>query len=716
MAGYSRARRPAGWVLRAQLLSGVAITCLAASPAMAQLEEIEVTATKTGATLLQKTPIAVTAFTSAEIERSLINNVKDLVQFTPNLTVPQNNTFAQIYIRGIGSNNVFNGSDPSSTVHVDGVYQARPYAQFANFLDVERVEVLRGPQGTLYGRNSVGGTINVISRAPTDELRVKGDLTVGNYGTVQEQAYLSGALIPGKVQASISETYSRHDPYRENIVASGNDIDSQNTGSVRVQVRVQPTASIEATTRVDFASAYFNPMGYAKILQPFDAATNSILGDYSKVALNQPGLGTVRGYGFAEDVAADVGNGMKLRSVTAYRRNVVKTLTDTDSTDRDTTVTLTSEKEWQFSEELNLSGKLGALDYVTGLYYFVEHIGTLTLVNQRAAGTFTGVFPSSHTTSKAAYAQGTYHLTDQLSVTAGARYSEEEKLFYGNVGTYTAATGALRGAQTLYVGDGRYHAFTPKAGIEYQLTPDALLFVSATRGFKSGGFNQTSTTSAAAAGFAPESLWSYEAGLKSEWFNRRLRANLTAFHYDYSNLQVQAFIRPGVTDITNAADATINGVELELRTRPLQNLELGANLASLDATYGKYPGASGPGGVVIDATGKRLNASPQYSANLSAQYDVPLSSGALVSLRGEYFWQDKQFFVASNDPAQSQGAYGLFNASVAYETEDGHWRVALWGKNLFDRQYITATATISPVVSGRPGDPRTFGARLTWKM
>jgi iron complex outermembrane receptor protein len=136
----------------------------------------------------------------------------------------------------------------------------------------------------------------------------------------------------------------------------------------------------------------------------------------------------------------------------------------------------------------------------------------------------------------------------------------------------------------------------------------------------------------------------------------------------------------------------------------------------MDATYAKYPGASGVGGVTIDATGKRLSAAPQYSANFSAQYEIPLADGAMVSMRGEYFWQDKQFFVASNDPAQSQGAYGLLNASLAYETPDGRWRAALWGKNLLDRQYITATATISPVVSGRPGEPRTFGARLTWKM
>ncbi|MDB5364574.1 MAG: TonB-dependent receptor, partial [Rhodospirillales bacterium] len=286
---------------RTLLCAASALLVGMATSAQAQIEEIEVTATKTGATQLQKTPIAISAFSANDLDRSLTGNVKDLLQMTPNMTVPQNNSYAQIYIRGIGSNNVFSGSDPSSTVHIDGVYIGRPFGQFANFLDVERVEVLRGPQGTLYGRNSVGGTINVISRLPTDEIQGKAQLTLGNYSAVTGEAYLSGPIVPGKVQASVSGSYTEHDDYRTNVSTGGN-LQNDKAGSGRFQLRLQPTDKIDAITRFDFFSQYNRPMGFAKILLPFDPLTNSILGDYSKVAQNGISRGTTRMYGVSEEI------------------------------------------------------------------------------------------------------------------------------------------------------------------------------------------------------------------------------------------------------------------------------------------------------------------------------------------------------------------------------------------------------------------------------
>jgi iron complex outermembrane receptor protein len=693
------------------------LACAQTPAAADQVEEIVVTATKTGATSLQKTSMAISAFTAGDLERSRIATVKDLVQFTPNLSVAQNNVFAQIYIRGIGSNNVFNGSDPSSTVQVDGVYIARPFSQFGSFLDVERVEVLRGPQGTLYGRNSVGGTINVISRAPTDTLSAKAEVIGGNYGLFSEQAYVSGPIIADKLVFSLSESYARHDPYRKNIVASGNDIDDQNQGSVRAQLLWRAAENVTATTRVDYASADYHPMGYAKLLKSYNAVTDTILGDYGKVALSGKGTGVMRNGGVAEDINVDLPGGMKLKSLTAARENVMKTFTDTDSTNINTTYSLTSEKQRQFSEELNLSGKIGQLDYVTGLYYFREKVTTYSIVQQLAAGTYTGIFPVSHDEAKAAYAQGSYHFTDRLTGTLGVRYSSEEKIFNGNVGAYRQATNLpVSKAPTVYVGDGRYHAFTPKFGLEYRFADNIFGYASATRGFKSGGFNQTSTTAVASKGFSPEKIWAYETGVKTDWLDRRLRLNLTAFHYDYKDLQVQNFITPGVTDISNAATAKIDGVELETVARPTHALTLMGNLSWLDARYDKFPGASGTGGVVIDASGNRLNASPEFQGSLSAQYDWSLPKGAGLSLRAEGSWQAREYFVASNDPAQSQKAYGLLNGSLAYDFPDGRTQISLWGKNLLDEEYVTATATISPVVSGRPGDPRTVGVRLGWKM
>lgn len=675
------------------------------------LSDIVVTATKSGATALQKTPIAIAAFGGAELARAQVNDVRDLLRLTPNVAVPQNNVFAQIYIRGVGSNNVFNGSDPSSTVHVDGIYYSRPYSQFATFLDVDRVEVLRGPQGTLYGRNSVGGTINVISRRPTEDLSFRAEALYGNYDAVQAKAAVSGALAPGLVLASLSASYLRHDAYRRNVVASGNDINDQNEYAVRGQLLVTPASGIEATTRADLSRASFVPMGYAKILRPYDPITDSILGDYSKVALNRPSDGLVKASGVSEDILIRLSDTTQLKSLTAYRRNSSYTLTDTDSTDRDIALSLTSEKQHQFSQEFNLIGDLGRFSYVAGLYYFYERVSTFTQIDAFTTRTFTGIYPVSRTYSRAAFAQGRYDLDDRWSLTVGGRYLNERKEFDGNVGTYSRVTGLPTNVTTLYDGVGRYKAFTPKFGVQFQANRDLLWFASATRGFKSGGFNQTSRTASARFGFRPETLWSYETGIKSDWLDRRLRLNLTAFHYDYKDLQVQAFLSLGVTDISNAATAKIDGVELETTVLPVPNLRIQGALNYLNARYSSYPGASAPGGRVIDASGNRLNAAPRFSGNVVAQYDVPLADGANISLRGEYFRQSREYYVASNDPAQSQKAYGLINASVAYRFSGMPLELSVFGRNLADRQFVTATATIAPVVSGRPGDPRTYGIR-----
>jgi len=340
---------------------------------------------------------------------------------------------------------------------------------------------------------------------------------------------------------------------------------------------------------------------------------------------------------------------------------------------------------------------------------------TNQIVYANVPKTYTGIFPIGDTSSRAVFAQGTYDLTSRLSVTAGLRYTDERKTFDGNVGTFSQATGLPTNTTTIYEGIGKYHALTPKFGVQYQATRAILFYASATRGYKSGGFNTTSRTASAALGFQPETLWDYEAGLKSEFLDRHIRLNLSVFHYDYKNLQVQAFITPGVTDISNAATAKIDGVEVETVLLPVAHLRLQGNFSYLNARYDRYPGASGTGGVIVDASGKQLNAAPKYSGNAVAQYDLPLSRGDELSLRGEVFYQSRAFFIATNDPAQSQAPHAFLNSSLTYTLPGGKWDIGLFGKNLANKQYVTATATISPVVSGRPGDPRTFGIRASFR-
>ncbi|MBP7337418.1 TonB-dependent receptor [Niveispirillum sp.] len=715
--------------LRTLWLATATAMTLAPLPALAQavdsdvLEEIIVTATKMGDTRLQETPLAITAFTADALERTGIKDVRDLAGSTPNLVVAQNGAFAQLYIRGIGSNNVFAGSDPSTTVHMDGVYLARPAAVFNNFLDVERIEVLRGPQGTLYGRNSVGGTINIVSRLPDNNVKAKAQATIGNYDLYRGEAYVSGPLIEDKLYGSVSIMGSKHDGYFKNVVPSGNDRASEDTWGTRAILRATPNEALEMVFRADYLADYGHFVGNQALLQPFrpvaggavDPVTEAIRGDWHKVALDSPSDTDRKIKGVSAEITYSFSDAAVLKSLTAYRKSDLNYITDTDATDLHRQETRQQEYQDQLSEELNLSGRLDRFKYVLGLYYFDEHIDTFSTVTAFNLNRVTNPAPTVDTKAWSGYGQGSFDVTDQFTLTAGIRYTDEKKDFDQYLNIYTLSTGApLATYPRRYLNQGHYTAWTPKFGAEYKVTDDVMLYASATRGFKSGGFNFSSGNTAQ--GFAPETLWSYEAGFKTEFADRRVRLNGSAFTYDYKDLQVQSFLVPGVTDITNASDAKVDGVELELTTRPVTGLDIGATLTYLNARYKNYPQAPIPGtspAVTIDASGKYLNSSPKWAYMLYGQYNFDVGGGSAF-VRGEYGWKDRQYFTVVNDPIQTMGSYDLLNASIGFAPEGGNWQVVLYGRNLSDTQYLVSTGTFTAVPSGTPGDPRTYGLRLTY--
>lgn len=699
----------------AALLAGTAALTIAGAAeaqSTAGLEEIVVTATKMGATNLQDTPMAISAFTDELMTRTGVREIRDLMTLTPNLNIAQNSAFAQVYIRGIGSNNIFAGSDPSSTIHIDGVYIARPASYFAGFLDVERVEVLRGPQGTLYGRNSVGGTINVISRRPDNELRMKVQGTVGSHDLWRGEGYISGPLIEDKLAASVSLMRSKRDGYLDNIVPGVKDPDAEDLWSTRLQLRATPSEDLEILLRGDYFEDDGQIAGNVKLLQPWAALEDSILGDYHKVALNTEGFMKRKNRGVSAEINYDLTDTMRLTSITAYRKNLLDTQADTDGTASLRQITEQYEKQDQFSQELNFSGNFDSLRYVTGLYYFEEKMEADSFVTNFIADTSGNPNPIVNTTAWAAYGQATYDLTEQFSITAGIRYTEEDKDFDQNFTVFRNSTGAILVGPEIYSTSGKYTAWTPKVGVEFRPTEDVMLYASATRGFKSGGFNFASRN--VDQGYDPEFLWSYEAGFKSDLLDNRLRVNGSAFYYDYTDLQVQAFITPGVIDITNAADATIKGMELEVVARPVEGLDFGGSLAFLDTSYKNFPEAPLAGGVVIDASGNRLNSSPKWSYSLHAQYTAQLGDSGSMFVRGEYSWRGAQFFTAANDNVHTQPNYDLINASIGYTTPDERWQVIAFGRNLADEEYIVTSGTFTAVPAGRVGEPRTYGLRLVF--
>lgn len=688
-----------------------------------QVAEVVVTATRTGSTKLQQTPLAISALSGKQLDQTMMTSVKDLSGITPNLIISQSTTFAEIYVRGVGSNNTGNGSDPDVTVQVDGVYLARPFTQFADFLDVERVEVLRGPQGTLYGRNAAGGTINVISLAPSSTFHGEEQLTVGNYGSVQNQFYVTGPLVSDQLLGSLAVNYTRHDPYQTNI-GTGGPVGDENDGGVRGQLRYQPNDRLNMTTRFDFSFVGDHLENADEILTPLPASlvaqgalNNTILGNYRAVSLNTPQHVAISTYGLAEEVNYVLDDHLSLKSLTAARTAVNKGLVDSDYTNLNQAYVFQGESEKEFTQELDLVGHYRLAEFVAGLYYFHEDDQSSTFIARPAAHLRINAPPYTRTNSEAAFAQGTYHLTPTFSATVGVRYTTDQKQFYQDYNFVNLTTGVPTGAPAaLFHLNHNYDAITPKLDLNWQVRPNVMAYFSVTEGYKSGGYNYVSS-SAATAAFAPEKLTSYEIGEKSDWFDRRLRFNVTGFYYDYSDLQVNQLISPGVVSISNAANATVKGVEVEIVAIPISGLNLTANVSRLDATYSRFPNAplaAALGTGTIDATGHYLDAAPPYSAYLSARYGWDWGPGDAY-VQAEYSWQDRVFYDPSNFLDTSQGAYGLVNLYAGYNWGHKGWQAQLWVKNLTDAQYLTSALANGLVPTGEAGAPRTFGVRFTKK-
>jgi iron complex outermembrane receptor protein len=335
------------------------------------------------------------------------------------------------------------------------------------------------------------------------------------------------------------------------------------------------------------------------------------------------------------------------------------------------------------------------------------------------------------TRSWAAFAQGDIGLATGLRLILGARYTTEKNTLDQNFQT-TSLNPATLGANSpgfpiVFSMSRRDNAFTPKVGLNFQVSEDVFLYASATRGFKSGGFNGQATA-AATAGFAPEFIWSYEAGAKTEWLDRRLRLNLTGFYYDYTDLQVRQLLGPGNSVIANAASATVKGIELEVVAKPDRDFQISGSLSYLDAKYDRFPAAAIPGafapfvpnqncvGTVctINVSGNRLSDAPRWSGLVAADYS-PSLGGYQLAVHADYAFRASRFFDLSNIPLSRQGAYGLLNASIgAGPNAATGWKLELSGRNLLDEEYYQTISGNGLAPGAIVGDPRTYGIRATY--
>lgn len=691
-------------------------------------QEIVVTAQRRAASV-QTVAVAVSAYGGDTLIARGINDLQALSNNNPSLNVANYQGEAQVYIRGIGTPIIIGGTDSSTAIHSDGVFLSRSAAAIPAFFDVERVEVIRGPQGTLYGRNATGGSINLISKGPTDNFEGEARLTIGDYRHVEAFVAESGPL-SDKVRFRAAVQYNTHDGYttinRPQTDPSGRHTSSNVEDAGEIYTRLRLDADITETVTLRLIGDYYRAddkavtwhvfdRGYSKngfeTNSAFDAAVNAAAarGEYSHLRsrdmysdidfYNKPEI-----WGLSGKLEWRLGD-YTLSSLTAYRETHPLNRDDLDYSTANGSDQVREERHHQVSEELQLSSPANhRLEYIVGLYYFNEGNKTRNEYFLATVPTLLGFAPApdccllklngyAKTTAYAAFTDGSFKITPKLALRFGARYSYETRggdndveldrvPAFDNVATFKSKS---------------FDAFSPKGGLEFRANKDLFLYFTAVRGFKSGGFNIGSYQNEA---FNPEKIWSYEVGAKVDLFDRKLRLNAAAFYYDYSDLQVQDTEQNNVL-IRNAASATVKGIELEGVARPTDHFRVDLSGAYLDAKFDKYvaadpkynnylaalgvanpnagacpagtPNAALPNNPTCpyaqNLSGSRLPKAPEWKFSVGAEYTIELGSRGSVTLRGDYTWQDHIFFSAFQSHMPVAGAPAL----AVLEQSDYSW-------------------------------------------
>lgn len=664
-------------------------------------DEIVVTATKRE-TELQETPLALTALDSRALERSGVTDLVKLDTQVPSMFVAGDDGFGSnsVSIRGIGSLALGNGADDAVGIYIDGVYQGRPYGNVFEFVDVDRIEVLRGPQGTLYGRNATGGAINIITKTPGREFTGYIDA---------ERASFNGSRIQGYLMAPVTETLAvkfAGGYHYERGWAFNPTTDEHLYG--------------DKNFYTDFALSWTPSSDTSVVLKSYYGQTHSTYAyknvrdglPLDVIPANLPNFDKRDYYGGSLTIAHKFAD-MELTSITGYAHGASVGSVDPDGGPQ-SLVEFRSDFGFEAaSEELRLSSSgAGRFNWIVGgLAYFESSDAIVPLGLPPISFGF--VFADkTKTHAYSAFAEGSYRFTDKLTLTAGARYSYETKHWGNCIGFYTdfdvdfdprVCVGQLIPDKK------KSRVVTPRFVLDFKANDAVMLYASATRGFRSGGWNFTDDTIPNAKnGFSPEYVWSYEAGLKSDLFDRKLRFNLAAFHADYSKLIVRVF--EPVTQLLqtrNAGAAQIDGVELEATVKPLAGLEFSAVASWLDAKYTKFTFTQ-TNGEVVDYKGNRLNRAPEWQINLGAQYRADLGESGSLTARAEYRYVSAYFNSETNREIEGSDPFHIVNLRLGYEAQGG-WGVRAFVENVTDKQYRTYTFT------GNDGSqPATISSPRVW--
>jgi iron complex outermembrane receptor protein len=743
-------------IRRAAILAGVSgIALSVAGPALAQaagaqIEEVIVTAQRREERLLD-VGLPITSIGAEALRTNRIARSEDLATQAPGMDVKENIPGAQaiVTVRGVGLNDFSSTNNSTVGVYVDDVFLASFAQMDFNLYDLERIEVLKGPQGTLYGRNSTAGAINIISAAPA----LSGNsgsiaLTAANFDRYEAEGFANLAA-SDQLALRLSAKYVRqNDGYWFSRVLN-TDLGTQDILSGRAQLLWRPSPATTVKLKLE-AERNNSSLGVGKFFGTIPTQPGVSCPDFSRPALcvnshgytdttsnpfegdwNHPAPYRVRQWNGTLHIDQDLGFA-KLTSVTGYIQFKRGFYIDADASPTVDAEFNQNDKVRQFTQELRLAGgKPDSFTWVAGAYYSWDRVQTL------APGFLTDLFNTGvlitadqRTESRAVFGQAEWTIVPRLRLIGGVRYTDEDRSYVGGTTDLNptgfsflcAAVGACAfgapGPHVLSFQDASIHDsnWSWRAGVDYKPNEESLLYAFVARGTKSGGFfNGITTNSFALAPYLPEELTDYEIGFKTRLFDRSLQLEASAFWYDYKDLQTQTFTNVGAVSLIklgNVDKATVKGFDAQATWLPLRGLSLAAGLTLLDTELGSFQTA-GPAGPIAVSKGNRLPNAPKVSFNGQARYEWEVASGWTASVQANAHYSSRVFKEALNTPYLSADSYWLVDARAALASRDG-WEIAVWGKNLGDERYVTQ-ATDNGIGMGYRifNAPRTYGVTLT---
>ncbi|MGE0115713.1 MAG: TonB-dependent receptor [Steroidobacteraceae bacterium] len=679
-----------------------------------RLEEVVVTAQRREERL-QDVPIAVSAISSEQLAAAGIDSTTELQYAVPGFIAEQSGAIPHYAVRGISNTNVGPGVESAVAMYVDGVYISATPSSLMKLSNIERIEVLKGPQGTLFGRNATGGLVQVITKDPQHKPQADASVGYGNYQTFTGSLYATSG-IADTLAADLSMSYTNQGQgYGKNLFDGEGYQRFPRDLAARTKWLWEPSAA----TRVKFAYDYSKlDLKIAFVPFPGPQGTGTPLnGTFYDADSNIQQRIVTQASGGSIDIQHEFDQA-RLLSITSSRQSESDLLADLDATPRPVVAAQYADKEQQFTEELQLQSLNNTVfSWVVGAYYYygTGRYQPFRLITGPAVGQ---EFNSKGTTeSWAGFGQGTYEFLPDTHLTLGLRYTSE---------TRDAISTVVIPSPSSASGHVSFDKLTSRLSLDRKFTPNVMGYVSYNRGFQSGGFDLGSVQNGA---YQPETIDAYEIGLKSEWFDQRIRFNIAAFHYQFDNLQLKILSTGGTITTINGPKAKLDGADADAAFVLTDRLQVSMGASYVHSEFQNFPNAPyynyNPNSTFVacagantrfltavkcDATGNQLPGAPKLSGNLAATYTIPLKTGK-IAVDGNLYYNGGWF--SDSDNQLKQPAYSVLNGFVSWSSSDDANSIKLWGKNLTDKKYATGITTISGLAyTHQPAPPLTYGLTL----